>query len=303
MVATTGTALAAPVRTFARTDAGTATPAREQGDQMTDTAPRTGYAPVNDLEMYHEIHGTGGVPLMLLHGGFSTINIDFGRVLPALSTTRQVIGVEQQGHGHTGDIDRPLRYDLMADDTIALLEYLEIDQADLFGYSIGSAVALEVATKLPDLVRKLVLATVIIKPEGFHPELLAGLEHMTVEMLAGSPFHEEYLRVAPNPDAWPDVFAKKQQMDREWTGWPDELIGSITAPALIIAGDADIVRPEHAVEVFRLFGGGVAGDMVGLPPARLAVLPGTTHITLVHRGEWLASMVAEFLDAPMPEAG
>jgi len=162
---------------------------------------------------------------------------------------------------------------------------------------------LEVATKRPDLVRKLVLATVIIKPEGFHPELLAGLEHMTVEMLAGSPFHEEYLRVAPNPDAWPDVFAKKQQMDREWTGWPDELIGSITAPALIIAGDADIVRPEHAVEVFRLFGGGVAGDMVGLPPARLAVLPGTTHITLVHRGEWLASMVAEFLDAPMPEAG
>lgn len=106
--------------------------------------------------------------------------------------------------------------------------------------------------------------------------------------------------MAPDPDGFEALFTKKQAMDRTWKGWSDETIRSLEAPALIITGDADIVRPEHTVEVFRLFGGGVAGDLAGLPPSRLAVLPGTTHITLVHRGEWLAEMVTEFLDAPLP---
>ena len=126
---------------------------------------------------------------------------------------------------------------------------------------------------------------------------------MTPDLMYGSPFHDAYLAVAPRPEDFERLFAKKQAMDQAWQGWSDDVIQSITTPVLLIAGDADIVRPEHVVEVFRLLGGGVAGDLVGLPPARLAILPGTTHVTLVHRGEWLASMVTDFLDAPMPEAG
>jgi pimeloyl-ACP methyl ester carboxylesterase len=263
------------------------------------TAPRTGYAPVNGLEMYYEVHGEGGVPLVLLHGGFSTIDLDFGRVLPALSSTRQVIATELQGHGRTADVDRPLSYAQMADDVAKLLEYLGIEQADVFGYSVGAAVAMELALQQPAMVRKLVLATPSYSWDGLHPGMAEGLEQMTPDLMYGSPFHDAYLELSPHPEHFDEFFAKKNAMDRAWNGWSAETIRSIQAPALLIAGDSDIVRPEHVVEIFRLFDGGVAGDIVGLPPSRLAILPGTTHITLVHRGDWLAEMVTEFLDAPM----
>jgi pimeloyl-ACP methyl ester carboxylesterase len=126
---------------------------------------------------------------------------------------------------------------------------------------------------------------------------------MQPEMLAGSPYAETYAEVAPNPDDWPALIAKIKEMATTEKGWTAEDIEQIAAPALIIAGDSDIVRPEHAVEVFRLFGGGVPGDMAGLPASQLAILPGTTHITLVQRPDWLLPMVTQFLDAPMPEAG
>ncbi len=126
---------------------------------------------------------------------------------------------------------------------------------------------------------------------------------MRPEDMAGSPWHEEYTRIAPNPQDFATLFAKKTQMDREAQDWPAETIESIKAPTLLIIGDSDIVRPEHAVEMFRLLGGGVAGDLAGLPSSQLAVLPGTTHVTLVERSDWLVSMIGEFLDAPMPEAG
>jgi pimeloyl-ACP methyl ester carboxylesterase len=122
-------------------------------------------------------------------------------------------------------------------------------------------------------------------------------------MLTGSPFAEAYAEVAPNPDDWPALIEKIKTFAAAAEGWSAEDIEAIAAPALIIAGDSDIVRPEHAVEVFRMFGGGVPGDMVGLPASRLAILPGTTHITLVQRPEWLLPMITEFLDAPLPEAG
>jgi pimeloyl-ACP methyl ester carboxylesterase len=122
-------------------------------------------------------------------------------------------------------------------------------------------------------------------------------------ILAGTPFEQDYARTAPNPEAWPTLVAKVKQMNREQPEWPAEAIRSIKAPTLLIIGDSDIVRPEGAVEMFRLLGGGVVGDVAGLPRSQLAVLPGTTHITLVQRADWLVSMVGEFLDAPMPEAG
>jgi pimeloyl-ACP methyl ester carboxylesterase len=265
----------------------------------TETAPQTGYAPVNGLQMYYEIHGSGR-PLVLLHGNLSTIDVDFGRILPALAQSRQVIAVEQQAHGHTADIDRPLSIQNWADDTAALLRHLGIGNADFFGYSSGSTVALQLALQHPRLVRKLGLASFSYRLDGLHPGLLEGISGLTPEALAGTPFEEAYAKTAPNPDDWPTLISKITRMDQDLPEWSSEDIRSLAAPVLLVIGDSDIVRPEHAVETFRLLGGGVIGDLVGLPRSRLAILPGTTHITLVHRGDWLASMLAEFLDAPEP---
>jgi pimeloyl-ACP methyl ester carboxylesterase len=260
------------------------------------------YASVNGLNMYYEIHGSGQ-PLVLLHGAFSAIGTSFGNVLPSLAKTRQVIAFEMQAHGHTADIDRPLSTEQMADDTAAALQQLGIEEADFFGYSMGGGVALQVAIRHPEMVRKLVLASVTYNSSGLHPGLMEGLENMRPEDMAGSPWHEEYMRIAPRPEDFATLFAKKTQMDREIRDLPAELIKAIKAPTLLIIGDSDIVCPEHAVEMFRLLGGGVMGDLAGLPNSRLAILPGTTHVTLVERAEWLLSMIGAFLDAPMPEAG
>jgi pimeloyl-ACP methyl ester carboxylesterase len=259
------------------------------------------YASVNGLEMYYEIHGTGQ-PLVLLHGAFSAIGTSFGNVLPELAKTRQVIAFEMQAHGRTADIDRPLTIEQMADDTAAALRQLGIENADFFGYSMGAGVALQIAIRHPEVVRKLVLASVTYNKSGVHPGLMEGLAEMKPEMMFGSPWHEEYTRIAPNPEDFPTLFAKKTQMDREIQDLPAEAIEAIKAPTLLIIGDSDIVRPEHTVEMFRLLGGGVAGDLAGLPNSQLAILPGTTHVSLVERADWLVSMIGAFLDAPMPEA-
>jgi pimeloyl-ACP methyl ester carboxylesterase len=256
------------------------------------------YASVNGLNMYYEIHGTGK-PLVLLHGAFSAIGTSFGELLPGLAKTRQVIAFEMQAHGRTADIDRPLTLEQMADDTAAALQQLGIKNADFFGYSMGAGIALQIAIRHPALVRKLVLASVTYNFDGLHPGLMEGMGSMTHEVLVGSPWHEEYMRIAPHPEEFATLFAKKTQMDREIRDLPAEAIQAIKSPTLLIIGDSDIIRPEHAVEMFRLLGGGVAGDLAGLPKSQLAVLPGTTHVTLVHRADLLLSIIPPFLDAQM----
>src|SRR5258708_8799835 len=166
------------------------------------TPVESGYVPVNGLEMYYEIHGSGR-PLVLLHGNLSTIGTSFGKVLPKLSSTRRIIAVEQQGHGHTADIDRPFSIEQWAQDTTALLRHLKIEQADFFGYSSGGAVALEIALRSPALVRKLVWAGgTSYRRDGLYPELLAAGEAMKPEDLDGSPFQQEYISIAPHPEHW-----------------------------------------------------------------------------------------------------
>jgi pimeloyl-ACP methyl ester carboxylesterase len=265
------------------------------------TPVESGYIPVNGLKMYYEIHGSGR-PLVLLHGNLSTIGTSFGKVLPNLASTRRIIAVEQQGHGHTADIDRPFSLEHWAQNTTALLRHLGIEQADFFGYSSGGAVALEIALRSPALVRKLVWSGgTSYRRDGFYPELLEAGKAMKPEDLDGSPFQQAYASIAPHPEQWHRLVAKIADFDRTTQGWSPEAIASIKAPTLLIIGDSDIVRPEHVVEMFRLLGGGVVGDLVGLPRSQLAVLPGTTHVTLADRAEWLVSMITAFLDAPMPE--
>jgi len=269
---------------------------------MTPNTPasvQTGYAPVNGLKMYYEIHGTGQ-PLVLLHGAFSAIGTSFGALLPELAKTRQVIGLELQAHGRTADIDRPLSLEQMADDTASALQHLGIDQADIFGYSMGAAVALQVTIRQPQMVRKLVFASASFSADGVHPGLMEGLGEMTPDMMFGSQWHDEYMRIAPDPDHFATFFAKKTQMDRNTKDVPAETIAAIKAPVLIVIGDSDLVRPEHAVEMFRLLGGGVFGDLAPMPPSQLAILPGTTHVSLASRADLLLAIIPPFLDAPMP---
>jgi pimeloyl-ACP methyl ester carboxylesterase len=260
------------------------------------------YASVNGLNMYYEIHGSGE-PLVLLHGGLSTIEVDFGSVLPSFAETRQIIAIEQQAHGHTADIDRPLTYEQMADDTAALLQQIGVEQADFLGYSIGSGVALQVAIRHPEMVRKLVLVSSSYNSGGLRPGILAGIMNIApeayVEAMEGSPFQQAYARVAPNPENWQTLIEKTQQLDGRVQDWLPSDIQGITAPALIVIGDSDIIRLEHAVEMFSLFGGDVEGVSAGLPNSQLAILPGTTHLTVPTRVDWLVSMITAFLDAPM----
>lgn len=254
------------------------------------------YAPVNGLSMYYETHGPDGdMPLVLLHGALSATETSFGPLLPGLAAGRRVIAVELQAHGRTADIDRPLRTAYLAQDTIALLDHLGIAKADLFGYSMGSAVAVEVAVRRPDLVNKLVLASIGINSAGFHPGVLDGIDLLTPELMVGSPFEQEYVRTAPHPENWASLVEKVKDMDRNLPEMPSETFAGIKAPTLLVFGDSDIFRPEHAVELFRLLGGGVAGDNVGLPASRLAILPGTTHVTVPSQAEVLVPMIASFL--------
>src|SRR5688572_1499861 len=269
---------------------------------MTKTNFKEGYVSVNGLDMYYEIHGTGQ-PVVLIHGAFSAIGTSFGKLLPELAKTRQVIAFELQAHGHTADIDRPLTVEGMADDVAAASQQLELGQADVFGYSMGAFVALQLVVRHPELVRKLVVASVSFTRSGIHPGLMEGLGEMTPDMMFGSQWHDEYLKIAPHPEHFARLFAKKTEMDRNTRDLSPDDIRGIKSPTLIIIGDSDLIRPEHAVEMFRLLGGGVFGDTpAGLPNSQLAVLPGTSHVSLANRADLLIPMITSFLDAPMPAA-
>jgi len=245
----------------------------------------TAYAPVNDLHMYYEMYGSGQ-PVVLLHGGMTTLE-DFSLVLPAFSRTRQVIAFERQGHGHTADIDRPFSLEQWADDVAALLKYLNIEQSDIFGYSTGGTVALAFALRHPTMVRKLVLASAIYNSEGYAPGILEGLKHMKAENLPPI-MRERYMKVAPRPQDWQALVEKSAKAAATFTGWQKKEIRTISAPTLVMVGDSDTVRTEHAVELYRL-----------IAHARLAVLPATDHIGILsQRAEWVVEMISDFLNAP-----
>lgn len=255
----------------------------------------TGYAPVNGLEMYYEVYGEGE-PLILLHGAYGTIGNNFGAFIPALSEDRQVIGVELQGHGRTADIDRPLSYEAMASDVAGLIEELGLEKPDIFGYSMGGSVALRLAIDRPDLVDRLVVAAGGTSTDSMYPEVYESIQTMSAEDFAGTPMEQDYLRLAPNPEDWPVLVEKLKALDEKIFSWPESEVSGIEAPALIIVGDGDVVRPEHAVELFRLLGGGVPADLVGPSESQLAIVPGATHITLMFKTDMLLSMILPFLE-------
>ena len=261
------------------------------------------YAEVNGIKLYYETHGAGK-PLILLHGGLGAIEM-FGPNLPALATGRQVIAVDLQGHGRTADIDRPLSVELMADDIAALIKYLKLDRPDVMGYSLGGGVALQTAIRHPELVGKLVLVSTPIRRSAFYPDILAQQGQVTAaaaEAMKQTPMYQLYASIAPRPEDWARLLGKIGEAMKNDFDFSKDVAG-IKATTLVVAGDADIFPPAHAVEVFGLLGGGKRDggwDGSGQPKSRLAILPGFTHYTLFSAPE-LASTVIPFLDAPAPK--
>lgn len=269
-----------------------------------DTPFRSGYAPVNGLQLYYELHGSGE-PLVLLHGGLGMTGM-FGELLPLLAAARQVLAVDLQAHGRTADIERPLRYELLGDDIAALLAHLHIERADVMGYSLGGGVALRVAIQHPKRVRKLVVVSAPYTMDGWYPEVVVAagqLSGAAAEMFHGSPMHEAYVAVAPHPEQFPQLLDKTGDLERQHYDWGAEA-EALRTPTLLVYGDADSVPPAHAASFFALLGGGkedAGWDRAKMPASRLAILPGTTHYD-IFASPLLAAVVAPFLDAPLPPA-
>ena len=272
---------------------------------MATAAPRTGYAPVNGLNLYYGIHGSGA-PLVLLHGGFGSTGM-FGELLLTLAAQRQVIAVDLQGHGRTADIDRPLRHELMADDIAELIAHLGLATATLMGYSLGGGVALQTAIRHPEVVDRLVVVSTPYKRSGSYPGVLANMDQVgaaAAEPMKQTPIYEAYARIAPRPDDWTGLWAKVGESIRRDYDWSAG-IAALTIPTMLAFGDADSVSPAHAAEFFGLLGGGKGDggwDRSGVTPHRLAILPGTTHY-VIFSSPLLASAVVPFLAAPPPAAG
>lgn len=258
-----------PVAAFA---AAPCTPARSEC---------SGYAEVDGLHMYYEIHGRGR-PLVLIHGGGSTIGTSFGRVLPALAKSQQVIALEMQAHGHSGDRAAPESFRQDADDVAELLRQLGIGKADVLGFSNGGQTALELGIRHPERVRRLVAASAFYARDGAPAAFWQGMAHAKFEDMPQI-YKDAYLKINPDPKALHNMFQKDAQRMQAFQGWKDAEIRSIQAPTLVVIGDRDLVQPEHAVRMYRL-----------LPRGRLAILPGT-------HGSYLGEAMSPDPDSKVPE--
>lgn len=245
------------------------------------------YASVNGLKVYYEVHGEGR-PLVLLHGGLHSLDLTFGPMLPRLAADRRVIGLELQGHGRTADIGRPLTPASLAGDVVALLDELGVERADVFGFSLGGLVALELAIAHPDRVDRLVPASAHYRQDGYHDDIFdparwASSTRMPTEADFGEMLRE-YQRLAPEPEHFQAFQEKLSQAVAGFGGWSADQLRGIAARTLLIVGDHDFVRLEHAVEMAGL-----------IPDSQLAVLPGTTHANVPRRSELVLPMVESFL--------
>ena len=254
---------------------------------------------VNGMQMYYEVSGAGE-PLVILHGAYMNIP-SMGAIVPMLAKTHKVYALEFQGHGRTTDIDRPITYQNLADDVAAFMDAVGLAKADVFGYSMGSGAALQLAIRHPAKVNKLVAASVAYDVKGWQPAFTAMIPTMTPEMLAGTPMPAEYKKLAPNPDGFPELARKLIQLEKEPMAWEAD-VRKLKTPVLIISGDADVATLEHTVALFRMLGGGEMGDMgKPLPPSRLAVLPATAHTAVITQADLLLAFIEPFLKGETPK--
>lgn len=265
----------------------------------------SGYADVNGLKLYYEVYlptgqaGGEGKPLVLLHGSYMTIPLNWSHIIPLLAKDRKVIATEMQGHGRTKDTDRELSYEGMADDVSGLLNHLKIDRADILGWSMGGGVAFQFAVRHPQQLRRLVVVSAPYKQDGWLAETVDSFATFNADMFKGTPIQKQYDNLGNDPAKFAGFVEKVKSIDLKPYDWSKD-VKAIKAPIFMAIGDADGVRYEHALELYRAKGGGKQGEFHGVPKSRLAILPGTTHIGMfMQHQSWLIPMITDFLDSDL----
>ncbi|ASK28700.1 alpha/beta hydrolase [Chryseobacterium sp. T16E-39] len=254
----------------------------------------SGYVPVNGIKMYYEVYGEGK-PIILLHGAFMTIDMNWGQLIPELSKNRKVIAVELQGHGHTEFSERKLSQATLASDVVGLMDYLKIESADVAGYSFGGAIAYQFAIQNPKRLNSLVIISATYKSSGWIPEVGNAFKKMKPEMFTGSPLQTAYDAVAPDKTKWTKFLQQMMATAGEPFDLGDANIAKISAPVLIIAGDNDGLDKIELMKTYKLLGGGVSADMGAMPKSQLAIVPGQGHVSLMMQTSTILNYLNNFL--------
>lgn len=258
-------------------------------------AKTTGYAPVNGLKMYYEIYGEGQ-PLLLVHGSYMTIDLNYSGMIPELAKKYKVITMELQGHGRTADIERPYSFEGFADDIAELMKYLKIEKADVIGYSLGATIALETVIKYPAMVNRLVFISSTYKTEGWSQATRQIFGMIKPEFFEHTPLKTEYVRLAPDTSHWRTFVTKLSKFDAEPFDLGADNVKAIKSPVLMITGDNDGLDLNQVADMYKLLGGSVNGDMAGIPKSRLAIIPGKSHVTLMMDTQKLLAYINPFLE-------
>ena len=275
---------------------------------MATKPSRSGHLPINGLSLYHEVHGKLGKsttsPLLLIPGSFMATD-SMKSWVSAFAGERAVIVFDQQGHGRTPDTSRKMSYEQFADDAAALLRVLKVDSADVMGYSQGGGVALQLALRHPPLVNKLVSLSATYRKDGWYPSVFEGIEGLSATVFAGTPVEKAFKEHTPDAEAFDAYLEKMKVLGIDDQNISDAQMRSISAKTMVIVGDADAVKPEHALAMFKLRGGGDeeaagSGMLQNVPAARLVILPATSHIGIPGESAVLVPMVSAFLDDVTP---
>lgn len=254
----------------------------------------SGYAPVNGIKVYYEVYGEGR-PLVLLHGAFMTIDMNWGQLIPELSKTRKVVAIELQGHGHTQYSDRKLSHAALASDVAGVMDYLKIDSADMAGYSFGGAVAYQFAIQSPKRLRKLVIISSTYKSSGWIPEINNAFKSWKPEFFTNTPLKTAYDAVAPDKTKWTNFIEQMIAFADAPFDLGDANIAKITAPVLLISGDNDGLDKVELARTYKLLGGGVAADMAPMPKSQLAIVPSQGHVGLMMQTTTILTYLDNFL--------
>ena len=254
----------------------------------------SGYAPVNGIKVYYEVYGEGR-PIVLLHGAFYTIDMNWSQLIPGLSKTRKVIAIEMQGHGHTPFSERKLSFTALASDVEGVMDYLKIDSADVAGFSMGGSVAYQFAVQSPKRLKKLVIISSTYKTSGWRPEVNSAFKKFKPEVFDNTPIKSAYDAVAPDKTKWRKFLEQMFVFAAEPFNVGDSNISKITAPVLIISGDNDGTDKVELMKTYQLLGGGVSADLQPMPKSQLAIVPSQGHVSLMMQTTTILNYLNGFL--------
>jgi pimeloyl-ACP methyl ester carboxylesterase len=265
---------------------------RSSGQQTKPS--NSGYAPVNGIKVYYEVYGEGR-PIVLLHGAFFTIDLNWGQLIPELSKTRKVIAIEMQGHGHTPFSERKLSITTLASDVVGVMDYLKIDSADVAGFSMGGSVAYQFAVQSPKRLRKLVIISSTYKSSGWLPIVNSGLKNLKPELFDNTPIKDAYDAVAPDKTKWTKFLEQMFAFAQVPFNVGDANIAKIAAPVLIISGDNDGLDKIELMKTYKLLGGGVSADLGPMPKSQLAIVPSQGHVSVMMQTATILTYLNSFL--------